>query len=214
LVTYWTTSASKTVNSQTGTLGREALIDGVVWKQYRHTLNNPSSVTISGTGIIDELRMYPSDAEVITYTYAEDKGISTQCDAYDRVTYYEYDDFTRVAVIRDLDYRIQKSFCYGQAGETHNCNTPIYYNEMKQSTVTRMDCMSGLEPGSVTYIIPEKTYYSYLSIDDANQKADIDLVDYENYYGSINGTCNNLFYSFNYSGFYNSTLCIPPQNPI
>lgn len=213
VISYWTTTSSKLVNGQTGTEGRNALIDGVLWKQYRHTLNNPSSVTVSGTGIIDELRMYPSDAEVSTYTYADDKGIITQCDAFDLVRYNEYDPFNRVAVVRDPDYRILKSYCYGQAGEQHDCNTPVFFNDQRQATLARVDCMDGLTPGNATYTVPANTYYSYISKADANQKADTDLDANKQLYANINGSCNTIYYSDDHSNVYYSNQCIWPQNP-
>lgn len=213
VISYWTNASSKLVNGLSGTEGRTASIDGVVWKQYRHTLNNPSSITISGNGIIDELRMYPQDAEVSSYTYADDKGLITQCDAFDRVTYQEYDAFNRVAVVRDLDYRILKTYCYGQAGETHDCNTAIYYNDVQQATLTRTDCMGSLVPGNATYIVPANTYYSYISKDDANQKAIADRDANKQLFANLNGACTIIHSSDDFSGVYYSSICTWPQNP-
>jgi hypothetical protein len=213
VVSYWTIGSSKWVNLQTGTEGRTALIDGVVWKQYRHILNNPSTITISGSGFIDELRMYPQNAEVSTYTYADDKGIITQCDAFDRTSYNEYDAFNRVAVVRDLDYRILKTYCYGQAGELHDCNTTVHYNDPQQATLTRTDCMGGLVAGNATYIVPANTYYSYISKADANQKALADLDANKQMFANLNGACNVIYQSDDFSGVYYSSLCTWPQTP-
>jgi len=214
VISYWTNASSKLVNGLSGTEGRTASIDGVVWKQYRHTLNNPSSITISGTGIIDELRMYPQDAEVSSYTYADDKGIITQCDAFDRVTYHEYDAFNRVSVVRDLDYRILKTYCYGQAGELHDCNTTIYYNDQHQSCLTRNDCMDNMLPGYVFYTVPANTYYSYISYADANQKALADIEANKQMFANLNGACNVIYQSDDFSGVYYSSLCTWPLTPM
>jgi hypothetical protein len=213
LVTYWTVNNSQTVNGQSGTLTRTAMIDGVTWRQYRHTLSNPSGITISGAGIIDELRLYPIDADVATYAYDDEKGLATQCDAMDRATYHEYDAFNRLSVVRDFDYRIQKSYCYGQWGETHNCNQPLFFNDQQQETLARTDCMAGFVAGNATYIVPANTYYSFTSKADANQKAIADLNANKQMFANLNGGCNILYQSDDYSGVYYSSLCTWPQSP-
>jgi YD repeat-containing protein len=39
-------------------------------------------------------------------------GITAQCDAANRTTYYDYDTFSRLKLIRDMDGNILKSFDY------------------------------------------------------------------------------------------------------
>ena len=68
--------------------------------------------TISLSGQVDEVRFYPSAAQMTTYTYAPLIGITSQCDANNRITYYEYDNFQRLKLIRDQDNNILKRFDY------------------------------------------------------------------------------------------------------
>jgi YD repeat-containing protein len=109
-VTYWKrdSSSSVTVNSGSGTL----LTTKNGWKLYKHEITSSTSITVSGTAYIDELRLYPSKALMTTYTYVPLVGISSQCDANNRITYYEYDDFGRLKRIKDEDGRILKLYDY------------------------------------------------------------------------------------------------------
>jgi hypothetical protein len=88
------------------------------WTYYEHKITGQSSVTISGTGYIDELRLYPATAQMTTYTYLPSVGLSSQCDADNRVTYYQYDGFNRLKVLLDQDHNIIKTYQYHFLGES------------------------------------------------------------------------------------------------
>ena len=75
-VSYWSKNGAYTVNSGSPALtGRN--VNG--WTYYEHEVSG-TSVTISGTGYIDEVRLYPKGALMKTYTYRPLIGITTQCD--------------------------------------------------------------------------------------------------------------------------------------
>src|SRR5699024_1058126 len=65
------------------------------WKKSGNTWNiHRSSVNVSGgnysinlTGQVDEVRFYPSAAQMITYTYDPLVGMTSQCGTGDRVIY-------------------------------------------------------------------------------------------------------------------------------
>ena len=82
------------------------------WTLYEATVSGITSITISGYGLIDELRMYPKGAQMITYTYIPLAGMSSQCDMNNRISYYEYDAMNRLKLIRDMDKNIIKTFDY------------------------------------------------------------------------------------------------------
>ena len=88
---------------------------------YEYLVTNASTLTISGSGNIDELRLYPKDALMTTYTYNPLIGMTSQCDANNRITYYEYDVFNRLALVRDQDNNILKKICYNYAGQVEDC---------------------------------------------------------------------------------------------
>jgi YD repeat-containing protein len=77
-----------------------------------HKVTGQSTITLSGTGHIDELRLYPTTAQMTTYTYDPLIGMTSQTDAGNRNTYYEYDGLGRLKRIRDQDYNILKTYDY------------------------------------------------------------------------------------------------------
>jgi hypothetical protein len=118
-ITYWLKNASGTamVNGNSGT----ALVVKNGWTCYQQTINSASLITISGTGTIDELRLYPMGSLMKTITYKPFFGVSSECDANNRISYYEYDDQARLALVRDADRNVLKKICYKLAGQTGDC---------------------------------------------------------------------------------------------
>jgi Flp pilus assembly protein TadG len=109
IVSYWSKGASATVNGATATSGYNK--NG--WSYYEHKLNaGPSTVTVSGTVTIDELRLYPVDAQMTTTTYDPLTGVTSSCDLNNRIRYYEFDGFNSLKLIRDEDRNVIKSFDY------------------------------------------------------------------------------------------------------
>lgn len=79
------------------------------WQFFKHKIFNPTTITVSGTGIIDELRLYPIDALMTTYTYDPLIGMTSQSTPNNDITYYIYDDFGRLKLIKDQNGKILKS---------------------------------------------------------------------------------------------------------
>jgi hypothetical protein len=83
------------------------------WTQYRRTITGVSSINITGTEVyIDELRIYPLDAQMKTYVYTPLIGVTGEADASGKLTYYEYDEFQQLKLVRDHNGNILKSFKY------------------------------------------------------------------------------------------------------
>ena len=82
------------------------------WNLFFTTLTGISSVTISGTGTIDELRLHPKDANMATDTYEPLIGITSSCDANNTVAYSTYDNMNRVKLIKDKDLNVIKRLDY------------------------------------------------------------------------------------------------------
>lgn len=61
---------------------------------------------------IDELRLYPSDARMATITYDPRFGKTSECDANNRILYYEYDTMGRLLYVRDEQRNIIKTYEY------------------------------------------------------------------------------------------------------
>ncbi|HLZ88274.1 MAG TPA: hypothetical protein VKQ52_13560, partial [Puia sp.] len=127
LVSYWTLNNSALTIP--GTIsgypvkGKTIAINGANWTLYVHKVTGQSTVTVSGNGVaIDELRLYPSTAQMTTYTYDPLIGMTSQTDAGNRATYYEYDGLGRLKRVRDQDYNIVKTLEY-QYQATTGCGS-------------------------------------------------------------------------------------------
>lgn len=110
LLTMWAKSgASFTVNgSGPGT----AIASQQGWNLYSVKLTGITSVTISGTGTIDELRLHPEDANMVTSAYEPLIGVTSTTDANNTIIYTEYDGLNRPWLIRDKDKNIVKRLQY------------------------------------------------------------------------------------------------------
>jgi hypothetical protein len=112
VVSYWTknTAPLTITGTITGYPKKGATLNG--WTYYEHQVTGQTSVTLSGTGNIDEVRLYPNDAQMKTFTYDPLVGITSEADAKDQVSYYEYDTFQRLINIKDQYGNIIKHFSY------------------------------------------------------------------------------------------------------
>lgn len=91
VLTYWSWNGTKWVYNETAYTG---------------------STTITVSNKIDEVRVYPVDAQMTTFTYEPMLGMTSQCDARNQVSYYEYDALNRLKLVRDQDRKIIKLFDY------------------------------------------------------------------------------------------------------
>ncbi len=61
---------------------------------------------------MDELRLYPKNARMATTAYDNLLRKTAECDANNRIQYYEYDGLSRISLIRDENKNILKKYCY------------------------------------------------------------------------------------------------------
>ncbi|MFQ8806290.1 MAG: RHS repeat domain-containing protein [Alistipes indistinctus] len=61
---------------------------------------------------VDEVRVYPQDARMTTYTYLPGIGMTSQTDPNGHTVYYRYDALGRLSAIRDNERRLLKSYQY------------------------------------------------------------------------------------------------------
>jgi hypothetical protein len=110
VVSYWSnTGNSHTVTGSTS-VKQGKTING--WTYFEHVATGTTSISVTGSGKIDELRLYPVDAQMTSYTYIPLVGIATKCDVGNRITYYSYDPIGRLQWIKDQDGNVIKTFQY------------------------------------------------------------------------------------------------------
>lgn len=116
IVSYWTTRT--TPFDVTGSISPEPIKgktinrDGKQWTYYQHTVAHVDNVTVNGSGDIDELRLHPADARMLTYTYEPLVGLLTQCDINNNIVRYIYDTFFRLQLLKNTEGNILKKYEY------------------------------------------------------------------------------------------------------
>ncbi|MGJ1448747.1 hypothetical protein ACR79S_20275 [Sphingobacterium spiritivorum] len=74
------------------------------------------------SGAIDNVRIFPEDAFITSYTYDPLIGMTSETDPSGRTTFYEYDGFGRLSVVKDDIGNIIKKICYNYKGQIIDCN--------------------------------------------------------------------------------------------
>jgi YD repeat-containing protein len=86
------------------------------WTYREMKISNYTAATVVTTdthiGFIDDVRLYPENALMTTYTYEPLVGLTSVTDPANMTIYYEYDDFGRLILIRDLNGDIMENYDY------------------------------------------------------------------------------------------------------
>jgi hypothetical protein len=110
-LSYWTkNSQAFTITGTQGNPLKGRSTNG--WTYFEHRIKGLSVLKLTGSGLIDELRLYPATAQMSTYTYKSLYGMTSGCDADNKVVYYEYDAKGKLYLTRDLDGKILKQYDY------------------------------------------------------------------------------------------------------
>jgi len=131
LVSLWTKNGLPSYNGYNGSTLTVPLANSWVsgktlnnWTYREKELSGVTSINIIGSGgLIDEVRIYPKQAQMVTYTYNPLIGITGQCNINNQITYYEYDGLGRLSMIKDEEKNILKKICYNYYGEQEECNS-------------------------------------------------------------------------------------------
>lgn len=112
IVSYWCKSGNQyNISGGTGASKKGRTLHG--WTYFEHIITaNSTTIYISGNGGIDEVRLYPAKAQMTTYTHEPLLGITSICDINNHISYFEYDNFNRLKLIKDEEGNILKTFDY------------------------------------------------------------------------------------------------------
>ncbi|MBC7915611.1 MAG: hypothetical protein H7Y07_15995 [Pyrinomonadaceae bacterium] len=150
ILSYWSSPGS--VISFIGGVNnapQASILNG--WRYNEYLISNVSDLTISGAGKIDELRLYPVEAQMNTYTYTPLVGILNKCDEKSLITHYDYDIKGRLLNIKDQNFNIIKNLNY-------NFRYVPFYNVAKSGNF-RKNCGIGYAPGPpVPYIVEARKH--------------------------------------------------------
>jgi hypothetical protein len=90
------------------------------WTYHEYLVTGATTVTIGGSGYIDEVRLYPSTAQMSTYTYIPLVGMASKCGVKNDITYYSYDNIGRLTQVQDQNHSILKDYQYNYADYDDN----------------------------------------------------------------------------------------------
>lgn len=170
-LTYWTQSSSSlyipgTYNVKAGPV----LSNG--WRFFEHAISGVSSVLISGSSLIDEVSLYPSVAQIKTFTYNDLGLISSVSDESGKSKLFTYDGLGRLKQVMDESRNILDAYQYAYLQPTMSCT---FFTPLWQSTgITRCQINSNnnytgyielqnqdLNPCSPTYLQTTWSISSY-----------------------------------------------------
>jgi YD repeat-containing protein len=116
-LSYWAKGGIPLVSASGQTDHDADVAEADGWRYFEKSISGVASITLSGEAnmLIDELRIYPKDARMTTYTYQPLVGICSATDANNRITYYEYDTRGRLIITRDHNKNIIKKYDYHYA---------------------------------------------------------------------------------------------------
>jgi len=192
---YWAkTDASISVTNTAQTIQSSTKNGYTFWKKK---ITGTTSVTLSGSGIIDELRLYPDGAQMMNYTYTTGIGIRSKTDG-ENIAFYEYDEANRLRTIRDADKNIVQQYCYNTAGKPISCDGTVFKNAALSKTFTRKNCGMGYIAGDVTYTVPSSKYTSLISQDYVDKQAKADMDANGQGYANTNGKCSTTYVQLSY----------------
>tara|TARA_A100000171_G_C2139247_1_gene153274 strand:+ start:2770 stop:6423 length:3654 start_codon:yes stop_codon:yes gene_type:complete len=110
-----------------------------VFESWKLVLSGNSTLTISGTAVIDHLALSPEESRMSTTTYHAIFGKSAEMDANNNMIFYEYDFAGRLTTVKDKNQDILSHTTYNIAGyrnlsETSYAANP--YGNTKEIFVT------------------------------------------------------------------------------
>lgn len=155
-------------------------------KWYYKTQPYTGPVTLSDGEAIDDVAIYPSDAQLNSFTYFDGIGKRSVIDAKGMKMSYEYDKLNRLLNIKDQNGDIIKNYRYNLGS-----SSGVYYNTAKSANFIKNNCATGQMGSSVTYTVPANTYSSTVSQSAANALADAAIANNGQAYANTNGVCTN-----------------------
>jgi hypothetical protein len=171
VLSYWAKGGPATVQYGSTNYTGALLQSANGWSYYEHqlpTATTTGALNISGSISVDELRLYPTDAQMITYNY-DPSGLRSISDTKGANSYFDYDFAQRLKNVKDWQGNVVKNYGYHTYDQT-------FGNQVQSASIPRNNCPPNTTPGSLTYTVPANKYYSStLASANADAIYDMDL---------------------------------------
>jgi len=112
---YWYSNNATPVLVYTNVVTGWSLYELEIVADAHKTVNIINQIGLTNTAfdaLIDELRIYPIESEMQSATFNIKGQKTSDCDASNRIRYYEYDAFDRLMLIREENRNVIKTFEY------------------------------------------------------------------------------------------------------
>jgi YD repeat-containing protein len=110
-ITYWQKDGTINVSGGTKT-DQKALLVRNGWTLMAMTITQATGITITGTGLMDELRLYPDQCQMVSFSYDSHFNVTTTTSPDNTAIYFEYDLLGRLKNTYDADRNLVKSTDY------------------------------------------------------------------------------------------------------
>lgn len=206
ILSYWKNNNGGGPFTVTGNISVSQSIPHNGWTCYTHEVLGGSSVTVSGTGLLDELRLYPKGALMTTATYEPLIGKTSDQGINNSISFFDYDVANRLINVRDADRNIVKNFSYNYNNNS-TAPTPsvqtLFFNAATQGNFTKT-CADG-STTTVVYKVPYGKWTATTQYT-ADQRAILDRDTNGPAYANNSGVCvfYNVFLRYKY--FRNNCL--------
>jgi len=148
------------------------------WTYYEYKAPAGSQLlTITGAGLIDELRCYPVNGNMTSYTYKPFVGMTSANTSQNQKISYEYDGLNRLTLTRDGNGNIlqQIQYSYGTENDISPAPKTIFYNAALGANFQKSasSCIYPMKPEPINYYysVPANSFTSLISQEDADAKA-------------------------------------------
>lgn len=82
------------------------------WTYEEYKVSYQSSITITGNGYVDEVRLFPEHSQMKSYTFKHPIDVKTISDYNGNIIYYDYDELGRLLTIKDDEGNLLNAFKY------------------------------------------------------------------------------------------------------